>query len=73
MSRACSILTHRFCTTSSPAGKRDPRGLVATHSELHPEHLRPLGDRLAREVRHLLRLAKAVDDVDGHGNRVTLG
>ena len=52
---------------------RDPRGLLAPDAELHPQHLGALGDGRAREVRHLLGLAEAIDDVDvagrnrGHG------
>ena len=69
MIRACSIFTQRFCTTSSPAVARDPRGVVVADAELHPQHLRALGDGFARERRHLVRLAEAIDDVDGAGDR----
>ena len=47
----------------------DARRLVVADAELHPQHLRADGDRLARQRRHLAGLAEAVDDVDRLGDR----
>ena len=69
MIRACSIFMHRFMTTSRPPSVAIARGLVAADAELHPQHLRAVRHRLARERRHLFGRAEAVDDVDRLGNR----
>ncbi len=69
MIRACSIFTHRFITTSRPPRERDPRGFFAAYADLHPQHLRAFRHGGARDRRHVLGAAKAIDDVDGTGNR----
>ena len=69
MIRACSILTQRFCTTSRPASLAIRAASSAPDAELHPQYLGALRHGGAREVRHLPRLAEAVDDVDRAGDR----